>query len=124
MQRWQYRTVLFEFQRDGLLGDRFLDDEQVAEWLNRAGGEGWELVSVCDVKEGLLLILKRPAGEMGDGSPRPQGQSATPATAPPQGSFRQRLQRQEQEHIRRLNEQQQEKTRLHEENQIGDIKIR
>lgn len=67
--RWQYRTVVFEFQKDGLLGDRFIDDEEVENTLNEQGRAGWELVSATMVQEGLLTLLKRPergpAGNIG-----------------------------------------------------------
>ena len=42
---WQYRTILFEFQKDGLLGDKYVDDEEVEKILNEQGEQGWELVS-------------------------------------------------------------------------------
>ncbi len=61
--RWQYRTVVFEFQKDGLLGDRFIDDEEVENTLNEQGRAGWELVSATMVQEGLLTLLKRPERE-------------------------------------------------------------
>ncbi len=61
--RWQYRTVVFEFQKDGLLGDRFIDDEEVEKTLNEQGRAGWELVSATMVQEGLLTLLKRPERE-------------------------------------------------------------
>jgi hypothetical protein len=56
---WQYRTILFEFQKDGLLGDKYVDDEDVENILNEQGRSGWELVNVSPVEEGLLAFLKR-----------------------------------------------------------------
>lgn len=56
---WQYRTILFEFQKDGLLGDKYVDDEDVEKVLNEQGEQGWELVSVAAVQEGLLTFFKR-----------------------------------------------------------------
>ena len=56
---WQYRTILFEFQKDGLLGDKYVDDEEVEKVLNEQGSQGWELVSVTAVQEGLLTFFKR-----------------------------------------------------------------
>lgn len=55
---WQYRTILFEFQKDGLLGDRYIDDEEMEKVLNEQGAMGWELVSVTPVQEGLLSFFK------------------------------------------------------------------
>ena len=56
---WQYRTILFEFQKDGLLGDKYVDDEEVEKILNEQGEQGWELVTVTAVQEGLLTFFKR-----------------------------------------------------------------
>ena len=58
--RWQYRTILFEFHKDGLLGDKYIDDEEVERTLNEQGLRGWELVSVSMIQEGLLAFCKRP----------------------------------------------------------------
>lgn len=59
--KWQYRTILFEFQKDGLLGDRYIDDDEMEKVFNEHGEKGWELVSVTPVQEGLLSFLKRPS---------------------------------------------------------------
>ncbi len=56
---WQYQTILFEFQKDGLLGDKYIDDEEVENVLNEQGKSGWELVNVSPVEEGLLAFLKK-----------------------------------------------------------------
>jgi len=63
---WQYRTILFEYQKDGLLGDKYIDDEEMEKVLNEQGELGWELVSVTSVQEGLLAFFKQvllPAGK-------------------------------------------------------------
>ena len=59
--RWQYRTIVFEFAKDGLLGDRYLDDEAMEQALNEQGQQGWELVSTTVIQEGVLALLKRPS---------------------------------------------------------------
>ncbi len=64
MIRWQYRTIVFEFQKDGLLGDRFIDDEGVEKTLNEQGHDGWELVSATMIQDGLLTLLKRRETEI------------------------------------------------------------
>jgi hypothetical protein len=56
---WQYRTILFEYVKDGLLGDKYIDDEEVEKILNEQGEQGWELVGVTSVQEGLLSFFKR-----------------------------------------------------------------
>ena len=58
---WQYRTMLFEFTKDGLLGDKYVDDEEMEKSLNEMGAQEWELVSVSLLQDGLLAFLKRPA---------------------------------------------------------------
>jgi len=56
---WQYRTVLFEFTKDGILGDRYVDDEEMEKTLNQLGRQSWELVNVSLLQDGLLAFLKR-----------------------------------------------------------------
>jgi len=56
---WLYRTILFEYHKDGLLGDKYIDDEEMEKVLNEQGEQGWELVSVTPVQEGLLAFFKR-----------------------------------------------------------------
>lgn len=60
---WKYRTILYEFTKDGLLGDRYVDDEEMEKNLNEMGELGWELVNVTLLQDGLLTILKRPTQE-------------------------------------------------------------
>lgn len=56
---WRYLTILFEFQKDGILGDRYIDDDEMERILNEQGAQGWELVNVTPVQEGLLAFLKK-----------------------------------------------------------------
>lgn len=56
---WQYQTIIFEFRKDGLLGDKYIDDVEVENILNEQGNQGWELVSVTPVQEGLMAFLKK-----------------------------------------------------------------
>jgi hypothetical protein len=58
---WKYRTILFEFTKDGLLGDHYVDDEEMEKSLNEMGALGWELVNVTLLQDGLLAILKHAA---------------------------------------------------------------
>lgn len=91
---WQYRTILFEFQKDGLLGDKYVDDEEMEKILNEQGDQGWELVSVTTVQEGLLTFFKRqqaqPASQASArvAPPAPQRPMAPqrPAAVSPPGS--------------------------------------
>ena len=84
---WQYQTILFEFQKDGLLGDKYVDDEEMDKILNEQGEQGWELVSVTAVQEGLLTFFKRvrqqpriqaTTGAEQTAAPRPAAPSASP----------------------------------------------
>ncbi len=56
--KWQYKTILFEFQKAGLLSEKYIDDEEVEAELNQLGDLGWELVTVSMVPEGLLAFCK------------------------------------------------------------------
>ncbi|MCL1981083.1 MAG: DUF4177 domain-containing protein [Proteobacteria bacterium] len=58
--QWQYRTILFEFTKDGLLGDKYVDDEEMEKTLNQMGGQGWELINVTLLQDGVLGFLKKP----------------------------------------------------------------
>ncbi len=70
--QWQYKTIFFEFHKDGLLGDKYIDDEQVEFVLNEEGAVGWELVTVTMVPEGMITFCKRPlTGSTGTGKPLP-----------------------------------------------------
>lgn len=75
---WQYRTILFEFQKDGLLGDKYVDDEEVEKVLNEQGELGWELVSVAAVQEGLLTFFKQVRPQSKNQTRTREEQSAAP----------------------------------------------
>lgn len=123
---WQYRTILFEFQKDSLLGDKYIDDEELETTLNEQGESGWELVAVTPVREGILSFFKRmqpPAGaeakppSEGAGNKAPAAGKQTVVTA-------EQLQREEKEHIRRLEQERREAMLRQEQDLIGEIKIR
>lgn len=83
--QWQYRTILFEFQKDGLLGDKYVDDEEVERVLNEQGEQGWELVGVTTVQEGLLTFFKRMQAQAGQPAARSgqvEAQRTVPAAKP------------------------------------------
>lgn len=86
---WQYRTILFEYQKDGLLGDKYIDDEEMEKVLNEQGEQGWELVSVTSVQEGLLSFFKRvrlPVRREQPGPGIPGTEPVRPAAPQPQVS--------------------------------------
>ncbi len=58
---WHYRTMLFEFTKDGLLGDKYVDEEEMEKTLNTFGRQGWELVNAVLLQDGVLVFLKRPS---------------------------------------------------------------
>ncbi len=57
--QWQYKTLLIEFQKDGLLGDKYIDEEKTEAALNAEGRLGWELASTTLVPEGMMLFCKK-----------------------------------------------------------------
>ena len=77
---WQYRTILFEFTKDGLLGDKYVDDEEMEKNLNKAGEQGWELVNVTLLQDGVLAFLKKPVRQ--DRGIEEPVLAAAPVTAP------------------------------------------
>lgn len=58
--RWSYKTVHYELRKEGLLGSAFLDESEVEESLNILGQAGWELVSLLEVKDGIIAVFKQP----------------------------------------------------------------
>jgi hypothetical protein len=122
--RWQYRTLLFEFQKDGLLGDKYIDDEEVEELLNEQGASGWELVNVALIQEGLLAFCKRsvPHGirsVSSDGGQPPHCESETPE----ESMSAEKIQQLERVHIQNLENQRRKTMSAPEYNVVGDIKI-
>ncbi len=127
--RWQYRTVVFEFQKDGLLGDRFIDDEEVEKTLNEQGRVGWELVSATMVQEGLLTLFKRPDRHAGIAAAVENSEQDVEADLEIQVSEEEafsaeELKKQEREHIRELENQRRQVMAEEESFLVGDIKIR
>ncbi len=45
-----------------MLGEKFIDEEEMEDELNKQGSEGWELVSVVREHDGLLAVCKRANG--------------------------------------------------------------
>ena len=120
--RWQYRTLLFEFQKDGLLGDKYIDDEEVEELLNEQGALGWELVNVAMIQEGLLAFCKRPVPH-GIHSVSSDGGQTPHCETPEESMSAETIQQQERAHIRHLEKQRRETMSALEYNVVGDIKI-
>lgn len=58
--RWSYKTVHFEMKKEGLLGGPFFDENEMEERLNEYGHAGWELVSLLEIKDGVIGVLKQP----------------------------------------------------------------
>jgi len=123
---WQYRTILFEFQKDGLLGDKYIDDEEVETQLNEQGAMGWELVNVTMIQEGLLAFCKRQTTGAGGGMhPQEVQQFALePADRPePEPVSAETVQQQECQHIRNVGTRRRETMAALENDVIGEIKI-
>lgn len=122
--RWQYRTIIFEFQKDGLLGDRFIDDEEMEKTLNEQGRAGWELISATMVQDGLLTLFKRPDRYPGIDVEPEEASLAVEIGADDRATFSaEDIQQQEREHIRTLEQQRRQVMEEQEEFMVGDIKI-
>ncbi len=119
---WQYRTILFEFQKDSLLGDKYIDDEELETTLNEQGESGWELVAVTPVREGILSFFKRMHKQAGP--PVKGAGNQAPATGRQTVVTAEQLQREEKEHIRRLEQERREAMLRQEQDLVGEIKIR
>ena len=125
--QWQYRTILFEFQKDGLLGDKYIDDEEVETLLNEQGARGWELVNVTMIQEGLLAFCKRasiPARrELQQEEIQLPVVEKESMAEPEESVSAEALQQQEREHIQRLEAQRRETMSALEKDTVGEIKI-
>ncbi len=62
MMRWCYKTVHYQFKKEGILGEIFLDESEMEESLNEYGSAGWELVSLMEIHGGIIAIFKQPMG--------------------------------------------------------------
>ena len=125
---WQYRTIIFEFAKDGLLGERYIDDEEMENTLNEQGSMGWELVSAVMVQEGVLAVLKRTGtkvvSEKAHTTPLASPHEADRSSATRQETITtEQVRLQEQEHIQSLGDQQKQEAAEHRHHHIGDIKI-
>ena len=58
--RWSYKSVHYDYKKEGLLGGTFLDEAEIEQSMNEFGRAGWELVSFFEVQDGLLAIFKQP----------------------------------------------------------------
>lgn len=59
---WRYKTVHYAVKKDGLLGGSFLDEEEMESSLNECGEQGWELVSLLEVRDGVVAVFKQEKG--------------------------------------------------------------
>lgn len=120
--QWQYRTLLFEFQKDGLLGDKYIDDEEVEALLNEQGARGWELINVTMIQEGLLAFCKRRTTGAAKAIQQEEIRQSV-AVNDPEPISAKTLQQQEREHIQHLENQRRETMSALERDVIGEIKI-
>ncbi len=131
--KWQYRTLLFEFQKDGLLGDKYIDDEDVEAQLNEQGNLGWELVNVAMIQEGLLAFCKRPVDAIAVETQVRESAEETvircavkpqrAVDSEPESVSAAMLQQQEREHIQHLERKRRETMSAIDRDVIGGIKI-
>jgi len=71
--KWSYKTVHFELKKEGLLGSGFLDESEIEQELNEFGLAGWELVSVLEVQDGIIVFFKQPLNLDHSGPPEHYG---------------------------------------------------
>lgn len=130
---WQYRTVLFEFTKNGLLGDKYVDDEEMEKTFNEMGAQGWELVNVVLLQDGLLAFLKiatdneierereqQPVVEMASAAPVSRSEQALGARE----TMRiEEIETEEREHILNLERQRREAMDRRERDLFDDIRI-
>ncbi len=130
---WQYRTVLFEFTKNGLLGDKYVDDEEMEKTFNEMGAQGWELVNVVLLQDGLLAFLKiatdneierereqQPVVEMAPAAPASRSEQALGARE----TMRiEEIETEEREHILNLERQRREAMDRRERDFFDDIRI-
>ena len=64
--KWGYKTVHFELKKEGILGSGFLDESEIEQELNEFGQNGWELVSVLEVHDGIIVFFKQQLGQQTD----------------------------------------------------------
>lgn len=56
---WRYKTTHYAVKKEGLLGGSFLDEEEMEASLNDYGEKGWELVSLLEVRDGVIAVFKQ-----------------------------------------------------------------
>lgn len=57
---WSYKTIHYGLKKDGLLGGTFFDEEELELSLNEYGRSGWELISLLEVRDGVIAVFKKP----------------------------------------------------------------
>lgn len=123
---WQYRTIIFEFAKDGLLGEKYINDEEMENTLNEQGLMGWEVVSVVMVQEGILAVLKRPVTQA-KGQPVADVEARTEQKQEQVEVAEQRARNHEREHLTALIKDDQaqpgDKPAASSTNYVDDIKI-
>lgn len=58
--RWSYKTVHFGLKKESLLGSAFIDESEIEITLNEYGRGGWELVSMLEMRDGVIAVFKQP----------------------------------------------------------------
>lgn len=56
---WTYKTIHYGLKKDGLLGGSFFDEKELEESLNEYGRLGWELISLLEVRDGVVAVFKQ-----------------------------------------------------------------
>lgn len=122
--QWKYRTILFEFAKDGLLGDHYLNDEEIENTLNEQGADGWELVNVTLLQDGLLAVMKRSAEAVKIAEVSGAGEREETDQGNRDVFSAEQLQQQERDYIRTLEKQRRQAMEQQEQDLVGEIRIR
>ncbi|MDR3630026.1 MAG: DUF4177 domain-containing protein [Desulfocapsaceae bacterium] len=84
--RWSYKIVHYDYKKEGILGGTFLDEAEIEQSMNEIGKEGWELISLLEVHDGLAATFKMPFEARAQPVIRPSGEmqeAERPVAAPP-----------------------------------------
>jgi hypothetical protein len=80
MQKWDYTVVRsyggvvmkVDDKEVGQIQDGLAIGEMLYEYLDGLGRDGWEVVGMAGVRDGLEIILKRPLDEEDEDTPEPE----------------------------------------------------
>lgn len=72
---WEYKNIFYPLKKEGLLGEQILDEVELEQAFNEYGIQGWELISLLNMRNGFVAIFKRPLTHSNDHFPIKEEQS-------------------------------------------------